>query len=138
MDIRNCAKCGKIYQYDGFRICHSCRKTGEDEFQKVKEYLYDNPGATISEVEEATGVDSRKIIVFLREGRLEIGEGSNLILECEKCGVSIRTGRFCDKCKNNLQRELGQVVDSARSTKRTIDKKVEEKFRVIDRYEKRK
>lgn len=136
MNIKNCTRCGKIYNYDGFRICPSCRRDDEQDFQKVKEYLYEYPGANISEVEEATGVDSKKIIDFLREGRLEVGEGSNLVLECENCGVSIRTGRFCEKCASGLQRELGQAVADAKSKNSSIKK--EEKFRVIDRYEKRK
>ncbi|WP_312667792.1 TIGR03826 family flagellar region protein [Tissierella praeacuta] len=138
MNIRNCIRCGKIYNYDGFKICPSCRRDDEKDFQKVKEYLYEYPGANMVEVEEATGVEASKIISYLREGRLEVADGSNLILQCEKCGVSIKTGRFCDKCSNDLQRELNQVVDSARSKKTTIDKKTEEKFRLIDRYEKRR
>lgn len=136
MNIKNCTRCGKIYNYDGFRICPSCRRADEQDFQKVKEYLYEYSGANISEVEEATGVDSKKIIDFLREGRLEVGEDSNLVLECENCGASIRTGRFCEKCASGLQRELGQAVAAARSKSSSIKK--EEKFRVIDRYEKRK
>ncbi|WP_353093774.1 TIGR03826 family flagellar region protein [Tissierella praeacuta] len=138
MNIRNCTRCGKIYNYDGFKICFNCRKDDEKDFQKVKGYLYEYPGANIVEVEEATGVETSKIIGYLKEGRLEVADGSNLILECEKCGASIKTGRFCDKCTNELQRELGQVVDSARSNKTTIDRKKEEKFRLVDRYEKKR
>lgn len=136
MNVKNCTRCGKIYNYDGFRICPTCRRDDEKDFQKVKEYLYDNPGANIPEVSEATGVDSKKIIDFLRAGRLEVGNDSNLILECENCGVSIRTGRFCDRCATDLQKELGQVVSAARP--QTSVERKEEKFRVVDRYGKRK
>lgn len=137
MNIKNCSRCGKIYNYDGFRICPACRREDEKDYEKVKNYLHEYPGATISEVCEATGVDSQKIISFLREGRLEIGESSNLVLECESCGVSIRTGRFCEKCASGLQRELGQVVNTTKDKKPSLDSN-KEKFRVIDRYEKRK
>lgn len=138
MNIKNCTRCGKIYNYDGFKICYNCRKGDEQDFVKIKEYLNENPGANISDVSEATEVDTKKIIEFLKEGRVEIAEGGNLILECEKCGVSIRTGRFCDKCTSGLQRELGQVVSSARAENKIIQKKEADKFRVIDRYEKRR
>lgn len=137
MDIRNCKRCGKIYNYDGFSICRNCRRDDEVDFQKVKEYVYEYPGANISEVHEVTEVAVDKIISFLREGRLEIAEGGNLILECENCGVSIRTGRFCDKCTSDLQREFGGVIDSARS-KNTDKPKKTEKFRFADRYKDRK
>ena len=132
MNVKNCSRCGRIYNYDGFRVCPTCRREDEADFQKVKEYLYDNPGADVQEVSEETEVDSRKIIDFLRAGRLEIAEGSALILECESCGVGIRTGRFCEKCTVGMERELGAIVNAARP--KTEGRKVEEKFRVIDRY----
>lgn len=137
MDIRNCIRCGKIYKYDGFKICPSCRRLDEEDFQKVKDYLYEYPGANISEVHEGTGVDVDKIIEFLREGRLEIAGGGNLILECESCGVSINTGRFCNKCAAELQKQMGQAI--GKSKPNTIkEPRVKEKFRVIERYEKRR
>lgn len=71
MDVRNCSRCGKIYAYDGFKICLSCRRDDEKDFKIIKEYIDENPGANISEVAEGTGVDTKKIIEFLREGRLK-------------------------------------------------------------------
>jgi len=137
MNIRNCSRCGKIYNYDGFRICPTCRREEEADFQKVKEHLYRYPGANIQEVHEVTGVETNKIIEFLREGRLEVGDESNLLLACESCGASIKTGRFCDKCASNLQKELGQVVGKSKP-KEPQKPREKEKFRVIDRYEKRR
>lgn len=137
MDIRNCKRCGKIYRYDGFSLCSSCRRNDEVDFKKVKEYIYDFPGANISEVHEATEVDIDKIIGFLREGRLEVAEEGNLLLECERCGVSITTGRFCDKCTSELQSELGGVVDSARSKNKNMPNR-NERFRYMDKYKDRR
>jgi len=87
-------------------------ETEEDEFKVVKEYIYDNPGATISEVSQETEVSVEKIMRFLREERLEIkSENSNLVLGCERCGRSINSGRFCENCKGQitegLKREFG-------------------------------
>lgn len=136
MNIRNCTRCGKIYNYDGFnKVCHNCRQDDENDFQKVKEYLDEFPGATVSQVSEETEVSAKKIIEFLRNGRLEIREGSNLILECEKCGKSIKTGRFCEKCADNIQKELSGVVEEPKQNK--LEKSKEsEKIRIIDRYSK--
>lgn len=110
MDIRNCKRCGKIYNYDGFKNCPTCRREDELDFSKVKEYIYENPGANISEVERETEVDSEKIIEFLRQGRLEIGDEHNLVLECEICKTGIKSGRFCDQCKNEIARDLGGAI----------------------------
>ena len=134
MDIRNCSRCKKIYQYDGFKICHNCRRDDEMDFQKVKEYLEENPGANISDVVENTDVDTKKVIEFLRAGRLEIQGGGDIGLDCETCGVAITTGRFCDKCAGGLQRELGQAMKGG--SKSEEDKKSQkEQFRIADRHD---
>mgnify|MGYP001191694868 CR=1 FL=1 len=110
MDVRNCTRCGNIYVYDNFKICPKCRRDDENDFQKVKEYIEEFPDATITEVAEETEVDTQKIIRFLREGRLEIKGDKNIFLTCERCGEPIRTGRFCDKCTVEMQREMKQAI----------------------------
>lgn len=137
MNIRNCSRCKKIYQYDGFKICHSCRQDDEKDFQTVKEYLDQHPGANISNVVDETKIETKKIIEFLREGRLEIVGGGNIVLECEKCSTPINTGRFCDKCTAGLQQELGQAMGGSKERKAPTKAKKEE-FRLVDRYEKRR
>ncbi|WP_130805940.1 MerR family transcriptional regulator [Senegalia massiliensis] len=106
MNIKNCKKCGKIYNYDGFNICYHCRRKEEEMFFTVREYIYSNTKADIREVSEATGVSTKKILEFLRQGKLEIKEGSNLILDCERCSKPIKTGRFCKECANEIEKEL--------------------------------
>jgi hypothetical protein len=79
----------------------------DDLFKEVKEYVYDHPNCTITEVSEETGVDDDRILRYLRQGKLEItGEGGSLVLDCERCGVAIRTGRFCDACAHEIETEL--------------------------------
>ncbi len=129
MDIRNCSSCNKIYRYDGFRICLDCRKKNEQDFQTVKKYIQENPGATISDVVENTQVDIKKVMEFLREGRLEIEPGGNIILECEKCGTPITTGRFCNSCQGQLQRTIGGAIKDSNKNKPTRKDDRDERFR---------
>lgn len=106
-EIRNCPRCGKIFTYIGRPICATCIETEESEFKIVKEYIYDHPGATISEVSHETDVTVEKIMRFLREERLEIkSENNNLLLECERCGRPITSGRFCDNCRGQINKEF--------------------------------
>lgn len=106
-DLRNCVRCGRLFGYIGRPICSYCVEEEEDEFKKVKEYLYDNPGSTVFEVADATGVSEEKIMRFLREERLQISsENHNLLLECESCHRPINTGRFCENCRENLKSAL--------------------------------
>lgn len=113
-DVRNCKRCGRIYNYiGGAPLCQACRDEDEVDFRRVKEYLYKYPGATMSIVSSELDVSVEKIKRFLKEGRLEIiGDEGNFVLECESCGKAIRTGRFCDLCEKDLARGLQSAVKS--------------------------
>lgn len=133
MDIRNCRRCGRVYSYDGFNICPKCRRDDEADFQKVKKYIEENPSANIKEISDETEVDSKKIIEFLKEGRLEVRDENNLLLSCERCGKPIKTGRFCDKCTLEMQREFKQAIGN-RQSDTLQNTKIKQKIRVTERY----
>lgn len=113
MNVRNCRKCGKIFNYvAGPHICPRCRESLEADFQRVKEYVREHKGATITEVSEECEVEVNQIHQWLREERLELEEGSGVILRCENCNAVITTGRFCAECKREVSMGLR---DAARS-----------------------
>lgn len=107
-DVRNCRRCGKIFNYlGGMVLCNPCRQLEEDDFKRVKEYLYNNPKASLSQVSVELDVSVEKIKRYLREGRLEIvGNEGGLLLECESCGSPIKSGQFCNACRATLSGEL--------------------------------
>ncbi len=113
-DVRNCRKCGKIFNYiGGMPICPACKDKEEETFKKVKEYLWDNPGASMSEISDALDVSVEQIKAYLKEGRLEIiGDEANIVLECEMCGKSIKTGRFCNNCQKSLSNDFKNVASN--------------------------
>lgn len=135
MDLRNCKSCGRMFQYEGSEFCTACRKDQVDDFQKVKEYLNENPGAIVPQVVEDTGVSVEKIMKFLKEERLEIKGEAGYILECESCGDKIPSGRFCKNCISNLRGELGSVTKQKKKPEKKKDTK--DQFRIIDRYGKK-
>lgn len=107
MDVRNCRNCGRMFNYlGGPSICPVCKSKEEDDFQKVKEYIRENPGAQMAEIAEVNEVSVQQIQQWVREERLEFSKDSQISLNCEKCGEPIRTGRFCEKCKNNMATSL--------------------------------
>ena len=116
-DVRNCRRCGHIFNYiAGIPICPACKGADEEDFKKVKAYLWDNPGATLSEVSTVLGISVEKVRSFLKEGRLEIiSNDGNMILECEKCGKSIKSGRLCDDCTRGLSNELRSTASQMSS-----------------------
>lgn len=107
MDVRNCRNCGRMFNYlGGPSICPVCKGKQEDDFQRVKEYIRENPGAQMAEIAEVNEVSVQQIQQWVREERLEFSKDSQISLNCEKCGEPIRTGRFCEKCKNSMANSL--------------------------------
>lgn len=115
MNVRNCRKCGRIFNYVvGPHLCQSCRESLEADFQRVKEYVREHRGATITQVAEECDVDVSQIHQWLREERLELAEGSGIVLQCESCGAAIMSGRYCDQCRRNLTMGFKEVVRSSK------------------------
>lgn len=104
MNLKNCPHCGKVFaDNSSHKICPTCRQQEEENFMKVKEYLWDNPGATIDEVSQETGVERELIVKFVKEDRLSAeGIDFDFSLECERCGISITHGHYCKKCQQKL------------------------------------
>ncbi len=110
MDVRNCKNCGKLFNYLGGQpICPDCGKKLEDKFLEVKQYIYDNPQASIQQVSEENDVSVQQLRAWVRQERLEFTEASLVGLNCEKCGALIRSGRFCAMCKAKLGETLSNV-----------------------------
>lgn len=115
MNIRNCRVCGRIFNYlSGPPVCQVCRENLEAKFQEVKEYIREHRGVGISEVAEACDVDPAQIRQWLKDDRLEVTEDSAIFLNCESCGAPIRSGKFCEKCKNNMTKGFGDVLKASR------------------------
>jgi flagellar operon protein (TIGR03826 family) len=116
MDVRNCKSCGKIFNYiSGQPLCPSCMKALEVKFGVVKEYIYNNPGAGMQEVAEENDVTTTQIQKWIREERLSFAEDSMVGIDCENCGASIKTGRYCKSCKDKLANNLGNLYKEKES-----------------------
>lgn len=112
MDVRNCRSCGRMYNYlGGPPICPSCQKALEDKFQQVKAYLDEHPDARVAEISEENDVSVKQIKQWVREERLIFSGDSVEGIECENCGKMIRTGRFCDACKNSMANTLQNAIE---------------------------
>lgn len=138
MSIRNCKRCGKIYQYDGVhKICKNCRAQLEKDFEKVKEFLKENPDSSISVVSEETGVKKKTIIEFIKNNRL-IAEDLEIDakIKCQRCGTEIKHGKYCDRCISDMKNEVESVTKKKEKKKKR--KKGKENMHVSDRINKDK
>lgn len=112
MENRNCKKCGAVFQYiTGYPLCKECKEKDEEMFTKVREYIREHPGVKIEEVAKEMDISPQQILRYLREERLEIFSQSDKYILCEMCGCMIKTGRFCDRCKQTINNEL--KIDSS-------------------------
>ena len=110
MNLRNCARCGKMFNYlSGQPICENCKKAAEEDFQRVKQYIIDNPRAGFTEISEKCEVTTKQIQQWVREERLMFAADSPIQFTCEKCGERIQTGRFCAKCRSNMANNLNNT-----------------------------
>ncbi|NLN64332.1 MAG: flagellar operon protein YvyF [Clostridiaceae bacterium] len=119
-EIKYCRDCRRIFQYtSGPVLCAVCRRIDEEEYDKVRTFLRDFPGANMKEVSDNTGVSPNKISRWLKEERLEVSAESPIALNCESCGIRIRSGRFCVDCSRNLAREM---MNAGRELKNSLKK----------------
>lgn len=130
-DLRNCRRCGKMFNsLNSSPICNPCKKEDEEVFKQVKEYLYENPRASLTEIANDLEINVNRIKGYIRDGRLEILEGSNLVLDCQRCGTSIKSGKLCKECSKGLTNELSESGKAlAKEVKPTNETEEEETTR---------
>ena len=67
----SCSRCGKFFETDGWQtLCLDCIEQDEKDFRRIREYIYEHPGAKIFDVSLNLDVSIAKIKRYLREGRL--------------------------------------------------------------------
>lgn len=109
-ELANCENCNRVFVKTVRPICPECFKAEEEAFEIVYNFLRQrkNREATLMEIVEATGVEEKLIIKFIKQQRLRASNFPNLTYPCEKCGAPIQSGRICEDCSQNIVREFKQ------------------------------
>ena len=111
MDVINCKGCGRLFNaLTRTRLCPNCQGKLEEKFQEVKKFIQQNRRASMQMVCEECDVEPGQIQAWIRQERLQFAEDSPIKVSCEKCGCMISSGRYCDKCKNDMSRDLGNMM----------------------------
>ena len=105
---RVCKECGGVMVFKGVGEyhCEDCGAVDYDDYGKVRKYIEEHSGANAAQVEENTGVSQKIIRRLLKDGRIEVAEGSKSFLRCEVCGKSIRSGQFCPECETKVHHRI--------------------------------
>lgn len=123
--IETCVRCGMLYEsFYGRTTCPSCSLEEDQSFIKVRRYIHSHKDVGIYEVSEACDVSPTLIIDWVKEERLVFAEEAGVFLECEQCGLKIRSGKYCKTCKTKLVKTLSSAYDEI---KENADKEAREK-----------
>ena len=134
MEVKQCEFCRMLYQSPGNRLCNDCLIKVDEDFIKIREYLYEHDGAGIEEVSEATEVPRKSIMYLLKEERLLVGDengSSGGILKCEACKKPINTGRMCAECKKEVLSAMQESVSSYSRPIRRVEEKSEDSIKGV-------
>ncbi len=111
MEVRTCKSCGRLFNYiSGPVRCPACMEALEKKFQEVKTYIWEHKDATLSQISEDMDVSVGQLRQWVREERLSFSDDSPVGLECEICGATIKTGRYCNNCKGKLNQTLSSAL----------------------------
>ena len=99
-------KKNKMMSKDTLIVGPDNQKKLEDKFHEVKQYLEDHPGASVEQTATDNDISTKQIRQWVKEERLILSSATEAGIVCEKCGKPIRTGRFCDKCKERMANEF--------------------------------
>lgn len=132
MDVRNCRKCGRLFNYIGGQpYCAACLNELEEVFKQVKEYIRSNETAGLKEVSEEFGVNQAIILRWVREERLEFAEHSEVGIDCESCGTTIKSGKYCHSCKEKLANTLASAYGVHHNESEHENRKIDVKMRYL-------
>lgn len=133
MDIRNCRGCGRLFNYlSGPPLCPSCLKALDLKFEEVKKYVYDHPRCDMHEVSEECNVSVQQIRQWIREERLSFADDSPIGIDCEGCGATIKTGRYCKTCKDRLARGLTNLYQTEKPEQKKKDPRERARMRFLN------
>ena len=118
----------------GQRVCPACQKKLEEKFVEVKKYVRENPDVDIKTLSREMEVSVNQINRWVREERLIFSDDSPVGLPCEGCGATIKTGRYCDACKNSLASGLRNAagLDKKPEPRQPKKKSTESRMRFLD------
>ncbi|RIV15051.1 TIGR03826 family flagellar region protein [Priestia flexa] len=120
--LTNCLRCGSLFVQSGARnICPSCYQEEEGQYERVVTFLRkrENRTATMYEVVKKTNVPDLRIQQFIQQGRLLIAKFPNLGYPCLECGQSIREGKLCHNCAQQLKNDLAKhEIETKRQNER--------------------
>ena len=106
----NCPRCGRLFNKILSPVCAKCEKEEEEQFKHLRDYIEEFPFANINEVSDETGIKTKRILQYIREGRIIVSSGLAGELRCAQCGTAIEEGSFCPPCAAKMAKDLASSI----------------------------
>ena len=118
LNIRNCARCKKIFvPTSGEKICPDCRAEDLEFEERVKAYVRDHPGITVNQLIEGSGAPRNLVWRMIQQGQFENSGLKDAKYPCANCGKIITRGTYCSDCMAKLKQNA-QKFAAAMNSKR--------------------
>lgn len=108
MPLAACARCGKMFNKKSSPVCSICQKAEDEDMEKVRRVVADDPNLNAEEIAEKAQVDIRVVNRMIDLGMLvssiELGEN----IKCGMCGAPAisATKKLCQACLEKLNAEV--------------------------------
>ena len=96
---------------DGYYQCPSCNGLYKDNLMIAKEYLMNNPDASIEEIVEGTHIPEETLIFFIDNDMITIPDTNKNFSVCKNCGRIIIEGRYCNNCAIYTFNRLQKIIN---------------------------
>lgn len=125
------------YMYGEEFKCPACGRMEKSDFGKVKEYLEENGPQPAIIINQNTGVSLEYINELLRQGRIEVPDGSEIYIKCQSCGTDIRYGRYCPECTVKMSKLLSGAIWSTDMGEKPRNKKSDGEMHYLKRIKRK-
>ena len=72
-EVRNCRKCNAMFATNEKEIlCKRCREEEDQIFKMVRDYVYENPGTSVSELAVMFNLSVKRIDRYIRDGGFNV------------------------------------------------------------------
>jgi len=134
--VENCPNCGNIYRRTTWPLCQSCKQEMEEDLLKCAEATHKNRRITLKELSIQARVSEARIIKYIKDNKLFIGDLPNVSYPCDLCADGIRKGNLCIKCSVKINKEIEKMNYEEQQQKEREKTALKAAFMINDRLNK--
>ena len=106
----------------GEKICPDCRAADIELEERVKAYVRDNPGITVNQLIEGSGVPGKIVWRMIMQGQFENSNLKDAKYPCANCGKIITRGTYCVECADKLKMNAQKFAAAMNSKRKRAEK----------------